>query len=38
MLEILEFYMSGFWTWAGITIGMSVFMGGFVGLISGLKS
>ena len=22
MLEILELYVSGFWTWLGITIGM----------------
>lgn len=25
MLELLHFYTSGFWTWAGITIGISVF-------------
>ena len=24
MMEILQFYVSGFWTWAGITIGLSV--------------
>ena len=24
MLEILQFYVSGFWTWLGITIGLSV--------------
>lgn len=24
MLEILEFYVSGFWIWVGITIGLVV--------------
>ena len=23
MLEVLQFYVSGFWTWAGLTIGLS---------------
>lgn len=24
MLEILQFYVSGFWTWAGITVGLAL--------------
>jgi hypothetical protein len=24
MLDILKFYVSGFWTWAGLTIGLSL--------------
>lgn len=23
MLEVLEFYVSGFWVWCGLTIGLS---------------
>lgn len=28
MIEILEFYVSGFWVWAGLTIGLSLVVGG----------
>lgn len=24
MLEILQFYVSGFWTWAGLTFGLAM--------------
>lgn len=24
MLEVLQFYVSGFWIWAGLTIGLSI--------------
>ena len=27
MLEVLQFYVSSFWTWLGITIGLGVFGG-----------
>lgn len=41
MLELLQFYVSGFWVWAGITIGMSVVATGignvFVTLIAMVK-
>lgn len=33
MLEVLQFYVSGFWTWLGLTIGLSVVAGGLAGLI-----
>lgn len=28
MLEILQFYVSGFWIWLGITIGLGVIVKG----------
>lgn len=28
MLEILQFYVSGFWTWLGITIGLGIVVKG----------
>ncbi|WP_157982312.1 hypothetical protein [Oceanicella sp. SM1341] len=28
MLEILTFYVSGFWVWLGITIGLSILVKG----------
>ncbi len=28
MLEILQFYVSGFWVWLGITIGLGVVIEG----------
>lgn len=28
MLEVLQFYVSGFWTWIGLTIGLAVVAGG----------
>lgn len=24
MLEVLQFYVSGFWTWLGLTIGLGI--------------
>lgn len=33
MLEVLQFYVSGFWTWLGLTIGLSVLSQGLWGLI-----
>lgn len=30
MIAVLEFYVSGFWTWLGLTIGLSVVSGGFL--------
>ena len=27
MMELLEFYVSGFWVWLGITIGLSIVAG-----------
>lgn len=35
MLEILQFYVSGFWVWAGITIGLSIVTSCAVGIIVG---
>ena len=26
MLEVLQFYVSGFWIWAGITLGMAIML------------
>lgn len=28
MLELLQFYVSGFWTWLGLTVGLYVATGG----------
>ncbi|WP_280951778.1 hypothetical protein [Mesorhizobium sp. WSM3866] len=28
MMQVLEFYVSGFWTWLGITIGLGMICGG----------
>jgi hypothetical protein len=33
MLEILQYYTSGFWVWAGITAGLAVFGGYFAAVI-----
>lgn len=33
MLEVLQFYVSGFWTWLGLTIGLMVVSQGLWGLI-----
>lgn len=32
MLEILQFYVSGFWVWLGITIGIYIVMAMALGL------
>lgn len=32
MLEILQFYVSGFWVWLGITIGIGIVVEGLVQL------
>lgn len=32
MMEVLQFYVSGFWVWVGITIGMGVVASGLAGL------
>ena len=35
MLEILQFYMSGFWVWLGLTIALSIVVKGVVVLVLG---
>ena len=30
MLEILQFYVSGFWIWLGITLGLGIIVSGIV--------
>ena len=30
MLEILQFYVSGFWIWLGITVGLGIVVKGIV--------
>lgn len=37
MLEILKFYVSGFWTWAGITFGISIIGVAIVDVIKSLR-
>lgn len=37
MLEILQFYVSGFWTWAGITIGLAILVQGAALLIAAVR-
>ena len=42
MLEILQFYVSGFWVWVGLTTGLSI-VGGLavqliVGVVAALRS
>lgn len=36
MLEILQFYVSNFWVWLGITIGLYIAMIAVVGVGAGL--
>jgi hypothetical protein len=38
MLEILQFYVSGFWVWLGITIGLYTFMVALLGVAAALGS
>lgn len=38
MLEILHFYVSGFWIWLGLTIGLGLVSSGLVRLIIGLAA
>lgn len=33
MLEVLQFYVSGFWVWLGLTIGMAVMSHGLLALV-----
>lgn len=33
MLEVLQFYVSGFWTWLGLTIGLGLVAESVTGLI-----
>jgi hypothetical protein len=35
MLEVLQFYVSGFWTWLGITIGLGIVAKLILGLVLG---
>lgn len=37
MLEVLQFYVSGFWTWAGITIGLLVIVAGIAEALGGFR-
>ncbi len=37
LLEILQFYVSGFWVWAGITIGASVFGSAIAGVAFSMR-
>ncbi|MFG6500123.1 hypothetical protein [Sulfitobacter sp. 1A15106] len=34
MLEVLQFYVSGFWVWAGLTVGLTIAVSGTVNLLS----
>jgi hypothetical protein len=34
MLEIMQFYVSGFWTWAGITIAGAFLVRGLIALVA----
>lgn len=36
MLEILQFYVSGFWIWLGLTVGIYMVMVIFIGLFAAL--
>ena len=36
MIEALQFYVSGFWTWAGITIGIAVCLQGAALLVAAI--
>lgn len=36
MLEILQFYVSGFWVWLGLTIGLYLVMVTVIGGMAGL--
>lgn len=33
MLEIMQFYVSNFWVWAGLTIAGAFIIRGFIGLV-----
>jgi hypothetical protein len=35
MIEVLQFYVSGFWIWCGLTIGLSIVVGGTYRLVIG---
>ena len=37
MLEIMQFYVSGFWTWLGLTVGLGIVVSGIVEVISSLR-
>jgi hypothetical protein len=37
MLEILQFYVSGFWAWLGLTIGLFLVLALVLEFIAGLK-
>jgi len=34
MLEILQFYVSGFWIWLGITMALSIVVSGIVKIVA----
>lgn len=33
MLEVMQFYVSGFWTWLGLTIGLGLIVQGVVTVV-----
>lgn len=35
MLEILQFYVSGFWVWLGLTLGLVVVVKGLIVIVLG---
>jgi hypothetical protein len=35
MIEVLQFYVSSFWTWAGITIGLAIVFGSIAAIFTG---
>ncbi len=37
MLEVLHFYVSGFWTWLGITAGLAIVIQGVVLVVHALR-
>ncbi len=38
MLEIMQFYVSGFWVWLGLTTGLGLIIQGAVMLVTALRS
>jgi hypothetical protein len=38
MLEILQFYVSGFWIWLGITIGLTIIVKGIAIVLISISS
>lgn len=37
MIAFFEFYLSSFWTWAGITFGVSIILSAIAGVIASVR-